>query len=63
MNKMTKQEEIRGGIVDRFQNLWTVQTYEEKVTLANYILNYLHSQGVVITKYGFYSDLMEPLVE
>jgi len=63
MNKMTKQEEIREGIVDRFQNLWTVQTYEEKVTLANYILNYLHSQGVVITKYGFYSDLMEPLVE
>lgn len=30
---------------------------------AENILKYLHSQGVFIAKHGFYSDLMEPLIE
>ena len=30
---------------------------------ADKILKYLHSQDVYIAKHGFYSDLMEPLID
>ncbi len=30
---------------------------------ADNLITYLHSQGVVVTKCGFYSDLMEPLIK
>ena len=43
---MDKRSEIREGVINRLQNLWTVQTYEDKLSLAKYLLEYLHSQGL-----------------
>jgi len=35
---MTELERVREEMVGKFQNLWTVQTYEEKLKLADRIL-------------------------
>jgi len=73
---MTKQEEIREGIAKTIPPLDCVHCIhfgycawgkyglcEARHELADSIRNYLHSQGVVITTHGFYSDLMEPLIK
>ena len=57
---MTKQEEIRAGIARRLPK---EGTGEPDWVLADILTEYLHSQGVVITTHGFYSDLMEPLIK
>ena len=44
---MTELERIREEMVSKFQNLWTVQTYEEKLKLADRILAI---QGLCIEK-------------
>jgi len=56
---MTKQEEIREGIN------WLIRYAkpEDGTTMGDILFKYLHSQGVVITTHGFYSDLMEPLIK
>jgi len=35
---MNEYERVREEIVDKFQNLWTVQTYGEKLELARQLL-------------------------
>lgn len=65
---MAKQEEIRdvkGGIGDVLRQMNTEVMLESGRDYGYYIdkiLRYLHSQDVVIAKYGVYSDLMESLI-
>ena len=57
---MSKQEDIREGLLKIATDSDSVnRTWYEQV---DKILEYLSSQGVVITRHGFFSDLMEPLV-
>lgn len=58
---MSKQEEIRNKILTLLVGV--AQREVNGFVATDQILQYLHSQGVVITKYGIYSDLMEPLIE
>ena len=61
---MTKQEEIREGIRELIKPYIKDEPWKsETVFVLSYeICELLHSQGVVISTNGFYSDLMEPLI-
>ena len=58
---MIKREEMEGKIATIL--LGVAQQRVNGFEASRQILAYLHSQGVFIAKHGFYSDLMEPLIE
>ncbi len=63
---MSKQEEIREGIAARLEIAYNAGLSKRTCNtneMARQAVAQLHSQGIVITKFGFYSDLMESLIE
>lgn len=67
---MTKREQLRKGVRGLINGCYGARNPDYPKLAAfqpekflNELFPYLDSQGVVTTKHGFYSDLMEPLIE